>query len=376
MNTQSPVITPHPMRPDTPAVLLALIPHLLGFVPDSSFVVIGSELTGEVKVTLRYDLPDPAGRDAAADLCEHAIAVLSSQRLTMAAAVGYGPGPLVTPLAEALPDAAAEAGVELAELLRAEDGRYWSYTCTGHACCPAEGAPSGPAGHPASAAMARSGPPVLASRQVLAATIAPVPGTEADKMRRATSMAEARVARAHAAFSGRPARARAAIAAEGLAAVADMIATYRSGGSYRTAGQLARLTVALADLRVRDDAWARMDPRYATTHLRLLTDAVRRAQPGHIAPAASLLAFVAWQSGNGALANVALDRALADQPGYSMAGLLREVIAAGAPPSLARLPLTPEQVAQAYAAADDANAAPVDSWAGSSTERDSASTTA
>jgi hypothetical protein len=57
---------------------------------------------------------------------------------------------------------------------------------------------------------------------------------------------------------------------------------------------------------------------------------------------------VAWQSGNGALANVALDRALADDPDYSMAHLLRQVISAGAPPSMARLPMTPAEVSASY----------------------------
>ena len=94
-------------------------------------------------------------------------------------------------------------------------------------------------------------------------------------------------------------------------------------------------------------------PRYAEAHLRLWTDVLRRAQPGHVAAPAALLAFVAWQSGDGALANVALDRALADDPGYSMASLLRQVIAAGAPPSLARLPMTPEEVAASYDGAED-----------------------
>jgi hypothetical protein len=47
-------------------------------------------------------------------------------------------------------------------------------------------------------------------------------------------------------------------------------------------------------------------------------------------------------------ANVALDRALAGQPGYSMALLLREALDSGAPPSLARLPMTPEEVGAAY----------------------------
>jgi hypothetical protein len=65
-----------------------------------------------------------------------------------------------------------------------------------------------------------------------------------------------------------------------------------------------------------------------------------------------MLAFVAWQAGNGALANVALDRAQADDFGYSMASLLREVIDAGVSPERARLPMTPEQVAESYAMAE------------------------
>ena len=83
-------------------------------------------------------------------------------------------------------------------------------------------------------------------------------------------------------------------------------------------------------------------------HRRLWTDLTRRARPGFVAPPASLLAFIAWQSGNGALANVALDRAQADDPTYSMSKLLREVIDSGAPPRLARLPMTPEEVADSY----------------------------
>jgi len=70
-----------------------------------------------------------------------------------------------------------------------------------------------------------------------------------------------------------------------------------------------------------------------------------------------LLAFTAWQSGEGALANIALDRALADIPGYSMALLLRDALAAGMPPSAARLPMTPEEVAASYTANDTSAAA-------------------
>ena len=44
----------------------------------------------------------------------------------------------------------------------------------------------------------------------------------------------------------------------------------------------------------------------------------------------------------------ACQQALADNPRYSMAMLLREALDGGAPPSMARLPMTPEEVAAAY----------------------------
>src|SRR5207302_9893872 len=115
------------------------------------------------------------------------------------------------------------------------------------------------------------------------------------------------------------------------------------------AGGHAWLARVLTRLRVRDDAWARMDPAHHDAHRRLWADLIRRAQPGYAAAPACLLAVTAWQAGEGALANIALDRALADTPGYSMALLLRDLLDAGAPPSAASPPMTPEQVTASYA---------------------------
>jgi len=157
-----------------------------------------------------------------------------------------------------------------------------------------------------------------------------------------------------AARSGRP-RERGRLARlEGLSAVADALRVYRGGGKFATDDQVAWLSLSLAHLAVRDDAWARMDPDFRDAHTRLWTDVVRRAEPAYLPAPAALLAFTAWQCGNGALANVALDRALDADPGYSMALLLRDTIDAGVPPSLARLPMTPEEVAASYAADDEA----------------------
>jgi Domain of unknown function (DUF4192) len=310
----SPAVPSDRLHAGTPSELLAVVPHLLGFQPESSLVIIGIEQPGgKVKVTLRYDLPDPADTSQAEDIGEPAAAVLQSQRIPAAVAVGYGPDSLIRPVVIAFTEAALDAGIELRESLRADGGRYWSYTCRDEACCPAEGTPSGTTGHPLPDAPAASGEPVLTTRAALTQSLAPLGGLAAESMREASARAEQHIAQVVTKLgrSSRTGAAKRVIADESLAAVSEMITLYRADGTFTTDYQLAWLTVVLKDLRVRDDAWSRMDPQHAMAHQRLWTDVVRRALPGHVAAAASLLAFTAWQSGNGALANVALDRALA-----------------------------------------------------------------
>jgi Domain of unknown function (DUF4192) len=342
------------LRITSPGQLLTAIPRLLGFRPESSIVILClEEEHGRVAVTLRYDLPEPGDDSTVSDIAFHAAAILAAQHLSAVAAVGYGPGDRVTPAADTFRSQLAEAGITVQEFLRAEDQRYWSYLCTTPGCCPAEGTAYDTAG-PVAEAMLADGP-VLASREELAATIASVTGKDAEAMHTATRQAEEHAARltARAARSGRKSGGRRLIAASGLDAVAEALKLYRDGAEFTSRNQAAWLSLVLRDLRVRDDAWARMDPRHMKAHTCLWTDLTRLARPGYVAPSASLLAFTAWQSGNGALANIALDRALADNPHYSMAQLLRQAIDAGAPPSMAQLPMTPEQVADSYDAIDD-----------------------
>ncbi len=244
---------------------------------------------------------------------------------------GYGPGALVTPVADATRAAVTRAGLRLHDVLRVEDGRYWSYLCREPSCCPAEGVPFDAAAHPAAQVLAGTGQPVRADRAALAATIAPLTGSQANAMREATRWAQRAATRLITRAGPR------GLDAPGRAAVQAAIGTYRDGGSISDPGRHAWLALVLTSLPVRDDAWARMDPAHRDAHRRLWTDLVRRAQPGYVAAPASLLAFVAWQNGDGALANIAIDRALADTPGYSMALLLQEALDAAMPPSAGRL---------------------------------------
>jgi len=300
-----------PLRIGSTAGLLAIIPHLLGFTPENSLVVLGAKPLGRVQITFRYDLPDPPDRGTAADIAEHTAAILSGHHLTSVVMVGYGPGPLVTPVTDAVRAAADRAGLEVHDVLRVQDGRYWSYLCADPSCCPPEGVAFDAAAHPV-AALARTGRSVVADRAALAATIAPLTGPVARSMRQATRRAERTAARLIARDGA------GALDDRGLAAIRDAIRIYRDGGSLRPDARSAWLALVLIRLPVRDDAWERMDPAHRGVHLRLWTDVVRRAQPGYVAAPACLLAFTAWQCGEGALANIALDRALADTPGYSM----------------------------------------------------------
>lgn len=102
----------------------------------------------------------------------------------------------------------------------------------------------------------------------------------------------------------------------------------------------------LRDVRVRDTVlwdlihdhapdWARAAHR--------LADAVRMAPPTAIAPAATVLAIVRWQMGDGARARIALDRVHAAAPNYTLALLIEGMLDHGQPPwtwraALAELP--------------------------------------
>ena len=330
------------------AGVLAIVPHLLGFHPERSMVVVGLDARrGRVVLAFRYDLPDPPDAAASKDIADHAAAVLAARRIKTAIAAGYGPGPLVTPVAESVRSALAGERIGLRDLLRVEDGRYWSYVCQDPRCCPAEGVPFDGAGHPAAAALDAAGMGVRPDRAALAGSLAPADGPVAESMARATERAVRRAADLVASAAGARDGRRLLVDA-GRSAVREAIGTYRGGGRITDHDYLAWLAVTLPDLRVRDDAWARMEPGFRAEHQLLWTDLVRLVPQPYVPAPASLLAFTAWQAGEGALANIAIARALAADPDYSMARLLGQALDAGLPPSAARLPMTPDEVEASY----------------------------
>jgi Domain of unknown function (DUF4192) len=344
------------IRVTSPAKVLNLVPHLVGFHPDRSMVVIGMEAPRTaIRVTVHYPLPDVPTQKYIGLLMEHVAALLHGNSLSKAMVVGYGPDELITPCIAEFRSLADSHDIELLELLRVEHGRYWSCTCTNPECCPADGTSFVLTADPEFASLSTpdgvSG--VLQNREALAAQVAPVSGAEAAAMRRVTRQAAARAIRLleQAPVSADEPSGRALLVREGITAMKAAIQRYHDGGDI-SRGEAAWLTVSLRDVQIRDDAWSRLDAEDRKANLRLLLDLTRLARRGYVVAPATLLAFVAWQCGNGALANVALDRAWDDDPRYSLAHTIREAVNCGARASLARMPMTPEQVAEAYAMRD------------------------
>ncbi|MCR1781530.1 DUF4192 domain-containing protein [Nocardioides carbamazepini] len=95
---------------------------------------------------------------------------------------------------------------------------------------------------------------------------------------------------------------------------------------------LARLLWVMQASRVRDAAWSDLGRRNAEAHVRLWSDVVRRAPDALVAAPAALLGWSAWQSGNGALAWIAVDRCLRACPSYRLAEHLGSILQGAVPP--------------------------------------------
>jgi hypothetical protein len=95
---------------------------------------------------------------------------------------------------------------------------------------------------------------------------------------------------------------------------------------------LTSIVISLQDVAVRDDV-ATMALDDSEALLTLLLTLARQTVAPYDVPVCTLVALVAWVRGDGALANVALDRALTGDPSYSMAKLFRAGLDGQLPPS-------------------------------------------
>jgi hypothetical protein len=314
-----------------PGEIAAALPPLLGFRPSESVVLVG--LGGRdgrrVGLTVRADIPPAEHAPAVASLLAssartdrpHAVLVaIVSEAPDAVAEPGRGPDLPHRALLHELTVALQRIRIPVRDALLVRAGRWWSYDCPDPCCAPAAGTALPRGVTELEVASVAQGMVVENSRRDLELRIEPPAsgsgGWDAVLRRAGERWAGATGERAD----------------EGWAALTEALAASAPGGA--TAGRrlpddlVARVVWALQDVGMRDRALQlALGPEPSAAEA-LWTECTRRAPAPLDAAPATLLAVSAWLRGDGAMANVALERALDGDPGYTLARLLTGALTA------------------------------------------------
>jgi hypothetical protein len=338
-----------------PAALVEALPYLLGFRPRNSLIVVTlrsvPDATPQVVAMARVDL-DPSAVVALVPLAErarakgadHCIVVAVGQPLpatgpwdltwvgehSEALAVAVGVAGLLSDLEVPAIDLLVVGEVDQPSDPGHGGWRWRSAWCDRPDCCPVEGRFVADAGVVTTRAVGL-GLSALPDRSGLSDELLPDEATRAQVAAAlATPAGAARVDQAY------------------RQQCIDELHTALDSGTAPTrlpVDQLARLLRGLTDVQVRDAAAVlgrRRRSKAGRPRDRELTGLrsaqgfwlglTRCAPSGYVAPPATLLAMTNYRLGDGARANVALDRALEDDAAYPLATLLSQALFGGISP--------------------------------------------
>jgi hypothetical protein len=308
MSPSSPA-TQQTLTARSPEDVLAAVPLVLGFVPDESIVM----LTFDADHTFhaRLDLPHTSRQRRAA--AESLVAPAGRHGVRRALFVLYtSSSTAARSCARALVHTFTGHGIDVIDVLRA-DGTRWFPVSLDRSVRVGPGTPYDVSGHLFTAQAVADGRVTLASRAELAATVAPDPSGVRD-----VALAVADLG------PGPPCSEQQA---------REDVMLLVSAGCTPDPATAARLLVALRQPGVRDAVLAGLDRPEAERQLPVWSALVRVAPPHLVSPVASVLAFLAWQSGDGALAWCALDRAAEDERPCRLAGLVAQALEHAVPPA-------------------------------------------
>lgn len=357
-------MTSHPaFHLSSPDHLVASLPYLLGFVPRESLVIVWTK-QGRLLLTQRVDLPLSDGsvdleRFASAlvrPLITHspseAILVVAgdavldgagpeplANREETAGAVSDGavsdgaswtfPGGQALPmreLVEAVGRVLNEMNVAVKDALYVERNRFGSYLCEDE-CCPAIGREVDPVvANAVGASFAVRGVSALQSRSELVSVLEPDPTGVA-------RLEPILVEREHE-IDDLLGNAQGPGIEQWRDEQVERIAALILEDGELSDDDSVTVLIGLCDVRVRDTLlWflSRTETGFGCLDRLLLT--LQLAPNGYVAPIATCAALVAWLLGDGARAMIAIERALNDDPEYSLAVLIEGSLAAGLPPT-------------------------------------------
>ena len=301
-----------------PADLLAAVPYLLGFHPEESLVVIGLDDT-KVTVTARLDLADVDTTGALSNLFG---AIQRAGSTKVVTAVFTGTLTPSSPMLVSLAENVGRADFELVDVLVVIRGRWWSLICSDPQCCPPEGNPMPPAPTVLDVTATYAGLTALPNRDALGAMFDPAP----DRRDLAAEIEHQQDEQLRATLGGIRAR-------DDRSVIRALFAAQRAAqsGQMPTDHEVARYAVALQSYVVRDAFWMALDDG-RLEGIELWVNLARRLPAPYGAAPLFLAAWRAYRDGNGALAGIAAERALASDPSCSAAHLLLAVLARGIDP--------------------------------------------
>ena len=312
---------------------------MLGFHPHESLVLMatGGRSGRRLGLTVRVDLPPPEHPDYA-DHAELVVAsavrgVLLDEPAGVIAVVVSEPGdpPEALPhplLVGRVVAALAEESLPLQALMWAErtaGGARWA--C--YEPCGCTGVVPDPATTPFVAAVVAEGRVVHTDRAALEAMVAPA---AAAVLRRR----EERLIQAADGELDGPCGAVVHDPAAGVFLVDAAIAEAAAGRLVLADDHVVALAIALGIDEVRAEALRRCAGTHAAAAEQLWAALARETPDPEAAEPAALLAMSALLRGDGALANIALDRAERAWPGHAFAALVRRAAMAGLRPSVMR----------------------------------------
>lgn len=326
------------VRLSGPLALVAAVPILLGFHPARSLVLLCVHgVRHRVGPALRIDLPIPEDVPAVASF----LAAQAARNATAVMLVCYAPdaddfarGRAVLPHRELITACLVELdglGVPVLDAVLVRSGAAWSYL-RGTAADPGHRLPGDddPSLAHLRAAHVGAGRAVLGDREAIARTVAgPAPG--------APATAGPAIDEAFQRFAVRIAdldhRGTVEIGCD-LAhqRLATAIDAHRRSITHDDA-VWGDLVVTLTVDLVRDAVISWCLERVGDVPIGLFVDLAHWVPDDFAVPVLAVLALLAYRGGDGALANVALDRALTVDPGYRLAVLTREFVANGVHPT-------------------------------------------
>ncbi len=320
--------------------LITAIPFLIGFHPTNSIVLI-SVKGGAIGLAMRIDLPDRLMSEEIELLAHHFLRDQSEAALLVA----YIPedrddgDSILISLGAGL----IRNGVDIQESIVVQSNRYRSIICRDQNCCP-----------PSGKEMPEINASEIAAEHVIAGI--PMPFEDISQLIETLSPDPASLALSWASevssFSiDEDDQNVDALRRDGVETMDLLLDDFRMGYGITNRTLVARMIGRMSDLHVRDYAMGVHSEDTYDIYFTMWREVLRLAPIGFVAPIACIVAAMAYEGGDGAMAQKALDRALGDDEHYQLAALLRRVFNAGWPPesfAAMRAELHPKVVASIF----------------------------